>query len=419
MSQVYPIRCRIRNEDTGITRVDVYDDIGEGGWWSEGCSAKDFAAKVTGVKGPIEVHINSGGGEVFDGIAIGNAIRAHKGPVTTVVDGVAASIASVIAQAGQERVVQPGAMLMIHDASTFEYGNADELAKTAQVLDQVSGNLADIYAERCGGTADQWRTAMKATTWYTAEQAVTAGLADKVGDGKAELPAGFDLAAFTAVPGRIAARLRKMPQAAAGTHAPFSGTHSHPHAANGSQGGDATHSHEHSHDNDADHGHSHAEPEPEPDEGDGAQDALTADAVRALIREELRAALAAASGVDNSPWDASKAWHNGAESDDPAAFYEGICAGKKAGDKATQDAWALPYKYHPGDPPNADGVKAGLSRLPQTEGLTNEAEAKATLQAAMKKVNPDYEPDDRAHAHLDFSGVDLEQLGNALKGALA
>ena len=96
---VYPIKCQIRAE-AGITRVDVYDDIGEGGWFSEGVSAKSFAAQMAGVKGALEVHINSGGGDVFDGISIGNAIRAHKGKVTTVVDGLAASIASVITQAG-------------------------------------------------------------------------------------------------------------------------------------------------------------------------------------------------------------------------------------------------------------------------------------------------------------------------------
>ena len=153
-------------------------------------------------------------------------------------------------------------------------------------------------------------------------------------------------------------------------------------------------------------------------------DALTADGIRAILRDELPdlvrdllAALENAASVDSSPWDASKAWHAGAESDDPAAFYGGICAGKKAGDKATQDAWALPYKYAPSSPPNAAGVKAALSRLPQTEGLTNAAEAKALLQRLMKQVNPDYEPDDQSDT--DLSGIDLGELRAALKGALA
>src|SRR5260221_14577292 len=111
---VYPLKCRIRAE-AAVTRVDVYDDIGEGGWFSDGLTAKSFAAQLAGVKGALEVHINSGGGDGFDGIAIGNAIRGHTGPVTTVTDGIAASIASVIAQACGEgkRLIQPGALVMI------------------------------------------------------------------------------------------------------------------------------------------------------------------------------------------------------------------------------------------------------------------------------------------------------------------
>jgi ATP-dependent protease ClpP protease subunit len=212
--QVYPIKCRIRNEDGGVTRVDVYDDIGGGGWFDEGVTAKSFAGQMAKVKGPLEVHVNSGGGEVHDGIAIGNAIRSHKGPVSVVVDGIAASIASVIVQAGQDRIMQPGSMMMIHDASTLCYGDEAEMVKTAEVLAKNSDNIASIYADRAGGTPEQWRETMRAETWYTAEEAVSAGLADRVGDGAAELPAGMDLTAFAAVPGRIAARLRKMPQAA-------------------------------------------------------------------------------------------------------------------------------------------------------------------------------------------------------------
>jgi hypothetical protein len=146
--------------------------------------------------------------------------------------------------------------------------------------------------------------------------------------------------------------------------------------------------------------------------------------IRALVREELAGLatfLGADSKVDNSPWDASKAWSAGADSDDPAAFYAGICAGKKAGDKTTQAAWALPYKYTPSSLPNAAGVRNALARLDQTEGLTNKAEAKATLQAAMKKVNPDWEPEGSAgdgpagNANQDFSGTHLEQIRTAFK----
>lgn len=214
MNPVYPMKCHIRAE-AGVTRVDVYDDIGSGNWFSEGVSAKNFAAQLSDVQGPLDVHINSGGGDVADGIAIGNAIRSHKGFKRTIVDGMAASIASVIMQAGDERIVEPGAMVMIHDAFSSCVGNAAEMRKLADDLDKHSDNLAGIYATRAGGTAEQWRDTMKATTWYTADEAVAAGLADKVGAGAATLPDGFDLAAFQTVPGRIAAQLRTLPRAEA------------------------------------------------------------------------------------------------------------------------------------------------------------------------------------------------------------
>src|SRR5258707_12795290 len=96
---VYPLKCRIRAE-AAVTRVDVYDDIGEGGWFSDGLTAKSFAAQLAGGKGALEVHINSGGGDGFDGIAIGKALRGHTGPGTTGNDRIAARIASVIPHAG-------------------------------------------------------------------------------------------------------------------------------------------------------------------------------------------------------------------------------------------------------------------------------------------------------------------------------
>lgn len=217
MTTVRPIRARISNLASGATRIDVFDDIGDGGWLAEGLTAKSFTNQLSGITGPLEVHINSGGGDVWDGISIKNAIEAHKGPVTTVVDGIAASIASVIAQAGTDRVMMPGSMMMIHDAHTVAAGNAEELTKTATVLNDVSANLSEIYARTAGGTAEDWRAAMKAETWYTAEQAVAAGLATRVGDGGAVLPAGLDLAQFAALPVQIAAQLRELPRADAET----------------------------------------------------------------------------------------------------------------------------------------------------------------------------------------------------------
>jgi len=160
---------RIANldDDSSPARVDVYDEIG-GSWFSDGVTAGDFVAQLAAIPSSRElhVHINSPGGDVFDGIAIYNAIAQRQGPVTTVVDGLAASAASFIAQAGKNRVVSPGSMMMIHDASGICIGNAADMREVAELLDQVSGNLADIYAAHTGKPAPGWRDAMQAETWY-------------------------------------------------------------------------------------------------------------------------------------------------------------------------------------------------------------------------------------------------------------
>lgn len=192
----------IRNEaGTGPSRVDLYDDIGGGGWFGGGISAQDFVGQLADIDGDLEVHINSGGGDVFDGIAIYNAIANRSGATTVIVDGIAASIASVIAQAGTTRVIAPGAMMMIHDALSMCIGNAADMRETADLLDQVSDNLASVYASR-GGTTAAWREAMQAETWYNADQAVAAGLADKLADRPADPAdvAAHDFSMFARVP---------------------------------------------------------------------------------------------------------------------------------------------------------------------------------------------------------------------------
>jgi ATP-dependent protease ClpP protease subunit len=205
--RAYPMAARIRNEG-GAVRIDLFDEIGEG--LAGGISALSFAEQLAGITGPLDVHVNSCGGDCFDGLTIYNSIKAHKGRVSTIVDGIAASIASIIIQAADERVMRSGSMAMIHEAAGLCVGNAAEMAKMTETLDKVSGNLASVYAARCGGPAASWRAAMKAETWYTAEEAVAAGLADRVGTQPAALPDSIDLAALGVVPGQIAARLGAM-----------------------------------------------------------------------------------------------------------------------------------------------------------------------------------------------------------------
>ncbi|MFI9200168.1 head maturation protease, ClpP-related [Streptomyces sp. NPDC053048] len=167
---------RIRNLADGAAEVAIYDEIGY-----FGVTASDFIADLKALDAPeISLRINSPGGEIFDGIAIMNALRSHRARITTYVDGLAASIASVIAMAGDRIVMQPHSQMMIHDGSGLCIGNAGDMREMAELLDRQSDNIASIYAERAGGTVKQWRTRMLAETWYSAAEAVEAGLADEV-----------------------------------------------------------------------------------------------------------------------------------------------------------------------------------------------------------------------------------------------
>ncbi len=166
-----------------------------GGWW-RGFDAESVsrALRAMGDVDTLYVRIHSPGGLAGEGVAIANLLRNFDAQVVTVVDGVAASAASVIAVAGDEVVICPGAQLMLHDAATgmYVWGDAEllrsagaDLERLATWIDAQSQNYAGIYAYKAGGTAEQWRTVMTANglmgTWYSGEAAVAAKLADRVG----------------------------------------------------------------------------------------------------------------------------------------------------------------------------------------------------------------------------------------------
>ncbi|MEV8402590.1 head maturation protease, ClpP-related [Streptomyces niveus] len=183
---------RIENTAGDEAEMLIYDEIG--GWF--GSTADDVVAELRAVTASkIRVRINSPGGSVFDGIAIANALRAHPAEVTVQVDGIAASIASVIAMAGDRLVMMPSSTLMIHDASGLCMGNSADMQQMADLLDKLSDNIADVYATKGGGTREQWRDLMQEETWYLADEAVAAGLADEVAPGRT--------AAEPAVPGDL------------------------------------------------------------------------------------------------------------------------------------------------------------------------------------------------------------------------
>lgn len=193
---------RIRNQGAGVAEVYIYDEIG---WF--GVTAADFVRDLQGIDAEaIDLHMNTPGGDVFDGLAILEALRSHKAHVTVYVDSLAASIGSVIAMAGDRIVMARNATLMIHDGHGLAIGNAADMREMADLLDRCSDNIASVYAGRAGGTVEDWRAAMRATTWYTADEAVAAGLADEVkapNSSRSAPAATWDLSIFGQVPDRV------------------------------------------------------------------------------------------------------------------------------------------------------------------------------------------------------------------------
>ena len=160
--------------------LQIFDQIGEDWFGGSGISAKAFSDALQSVgPGPLVVEINSPGGNVWDGLTIYNMLRGRQAPVTTRVVGIAASIASVIALAGDTIEMAEASLFMIHDPSGMVAGTSEDMRKMANALDQHAEILAGIYVKRTGKTSAQIRAAMSAETWFTAQEAIQFGLADK------------------------------------------------------------------------------------------------------------------------------------------------------------------------------------------------------------------------------------------------
>lgn len=188
----------------GEGEVFIYDGIGAD-FWGDGVTAKGFAKELKdlGAISKLTVRINSGGGDVWDGIAIYEAIARHPAAKTVVVDGLAASIASVIAMAGDEIKIAPTGFMMIHNAWSFSMGDANALRRAADLLDSVSGQMAGIYVSRTRNDEKKVRDWMDAETWFDAEAAVKAGFADQKSDDVMKVAASYDLSRFKNVPPRL------------------------------------------------------------------------------------------------------------------------------------------------------------------------------------------------------------------------
>lgn len=182
-----------------VATMRLYDPVDS---WGDvfGVSAKEFSAALDELPDDVEeirLHINSPGGEVFEGIAILNALRTHNARVVAVVDGIAASAASFIACGADELIMARNSELMIHDAWGMCVGNAADMTSMASMLGRLSDNIASIYAEKSGGDLSVWRDAMAAESWYSADEAVKAGLADRVDKKKSSAAKdAFDLSMY-------------------------------------------------------------------------------------------------------------------------------------------------------------------------------------------------------------------------------
>lgn len=162
--------------------VYLYGDVGDS--WFGGVTAKQFAddLKAAGKVDTIQLHINSPGGDVFDGLAIYRLLVDHKAKVVVHIDGLAASIASVIAMAGSEIHMSESGFLMIHQAWAIAMGSADDMRTMADILEKTSASLRDVYVARTGKTIEQMDAWMDAETWFSAQDALANGFVTDIAD---------------------------------------------------------------------------------------------------------------------------------------------------------------------------------------------------------------------------------------------
>jgi ATP-dependent Clp endopeptidase proteolytic subunit ClpP len=188
--------------------IFLYQEIGDGGGFfgDPGIRAEFFAQdlRALGKVSQINCRINSPGGNVFEGMSIYNLLAAHPAQVVCHIDGLAASIASVIAMAGDVINIADNGMMMVHNAWGVAVGTADEIRETANLLDQLSGTIASTYAKRSGTDTSKISSLMQNETWMTANEAKGYGLVDNVVDNMKAAACAFDPKRFG---------FRKAPQA--------------------------------------------------------------------------------------------------------------------------------------------------------------------------------------------------------------
>lgn len=174
--------------------VYIYGTIGED-WWSpeDENRAKEFAQTLDDLSPkPLDIRIDSAGGDVYEGFAIASAIQRYEGETHAYIDGMAASAASYIALMADRVTMNDYAMIMIHNAWCLAIGNRDELRDMAERLEILDDTIAGIIANRSALDIDEVRAAMSAETWYTGTDALEAGMCDEVIETQERMAASLD-----------------------------------------------------------------------------------------------------------------------------------------------------------------------------------------------------------------------------------
>ncbi|NKK92384.1 Clp protease ClpP [Rhizobium leguminosarum bv. viciae] len=176
-------------------------------YYEDGFTSSDVVIALADVDdaSALTVYLNSGGGIATEGAAIHALLSARKGKTDVVVEGIAASAASLIAMAGKTVTMSAGAVMMIHDPSGYTIGTSQDHAKTIEGLEALATAYARVYAAKSGKTAAQCREIMKEERWLTPQQAVSEGFADRTTETQATPVAAFDYRAYARAPERLVA----------------------------------------------------------------------------------------------------------------------------------------------------------------------------------------------------------------------
>lgn len=171
----------VNSVDRSGSTLYLEGPISQDSWWGDEVTPQLFRDELKQItSNKLLVVINSTGGDVWAGVSIHDALKEFDGEVTIKVSGLAASIASVIAMAGDKIQMTPGSTMMVHRASTFAWGNAEELEKYIEMLETVEEGIVSIYADRTGLSKDEVNDLLAAETWMSAEKAVELGFADEI-----------------------------------------------------------------------------------------------------------------------------------------------------------------------------------------------------------------------------------------------